>query len=393
MITERFRDRCSVVSSSVHTARLRPHDPKDLDGIVQQLRCETALNGDQLLTVKKTETAEGTPSETERILPPEALPPNTVTVLSDPREMRSFEDIIGLDRQRELLKPILYRALYPDLINSKPEHALLVGYYGTGKSMLAEAMAREVLEHHNGRGRKVRFAHVHLANIFIKWLGESNQNMNRLLDFLERIAPIIVFMDEIDAAMNDPAQTQAHEETLRSQSTFQARLSGLSPLKGVVIIGATNRPDMISGAFLRGGRFGRGIHVPMPSEDSLARMLLKKAERLQVPFETSEAHVRSTLRKHAFGQHCPIDQAFTGADIEQLVTIMDERYLVGTVERKPMSSISPTIFDECYDALLDARQIRQAVTANRLAQFVWQGSTDAARSTSKSATPEHQQLQ
>lgn len=154
-----------------------------------------------------------------KIDPDRDLPPNTVRLIKDPSHLRSMKDVIGLEHVVDRLKPLLYRIARPDLIDTEPEHALLVGTYGVGKSLIAEAIAREILEKNAqipDPKNHVKFAHVNLSNVFWKWVGESNANANRLMDFLEQNAPIIVFLDEMEAAMNDSTNVQMHEESLRT---------------------------------------------------------------------------------------------------------------------------------------------------------------------------------
>lgn len=204
-----------------------------------------------------------------------------------------MQDVIGLEHPISRLKPLLYRLEGAEHISTEPEHALLVGYYGVGKSLLAEAIARQILERNASEANEkkhVKFAHVNLSNVFWKWVGESNANANRLMDYLEQNAPIIVFLDELEAAMHEQRNIQMHEESLRTQNTILQRISGMLQVQGVTLIGATNRPDRMNPAALRAGRFGRGIIVPMPKTPQLLQMFVRKRRALKVSLVQISMH-------------------------------------------------------------------------------------------------------
>lgn len=312
-----------------------------------------------------------------KIDPVRDLPPNTVRLITDPKELRSMDDVIGLERAIHRLKPFVYRARRPDLIQTEPEHALLVGYYGVGKSLLAEALARQILEGNasiRDQKKHVRFAHVNLSNVFWKWVGESNANANRLMDFLEENAPIIVFLDELEAALNDPSAAQMHEESLRTQNTILQRISGMHKVKGVSMIGATNRPDLMHQAALRAGRFGRQIIVPMPGTDQLLHMFKQKRNQLLVPFEADARVVRGLLVKHTHNQQgdgsdrneiCDIQNAFTGSDIDLWIKILAEDHLIRRTEGRKKRPISNKVLLESYEQLLEDRDVRRATIEHR----------------------------
>lgn len=318
------------------------------------------------------------------------LPPNTVKIYTDPSALRSKADVIGLDEQWKQMEPMLYRLMYPGAIRTRAEHTLMVGYYGVGKSLTAEAMAREILEQRikSPDLPQIAFLKVNLSNVFYKWVGESNTNVNRVIDLMRACAPCIAFCDELEAAMSDSSNTQMHEETLRSQSTFMQELDGMDPMTGVAVIGATNRPDVINQGLLRGSRFGKAVHFPMPDGAQLFRMLQKKSEILQVPVNAPELQMRTIMNNHAHGK-ASLEDAYTGADIEQLIRILDEDHLRRIVEGDQQRPIDQAVFSRCHQQFIKERQIRRAVTQGRLAEYIMHTPACPATSAMRAVSDEH----
>jgi transitional endoplasmic reticulum ATPase len=138
---------------------------------------------------------------------------------------------------------------------------LLFGPPGTGKTLLAKAVAREA---------QANFVATKSSDLLSKWYGESEQQVSRLFARARQVAPTVIFIDEIDSlapirggGMGEPAVTE------RVVNTILAEMDGLEDLQGVVVMAATNRPNLIDPALLRPGRFDELIYVPVP--DALGR--------------------------------------------------------------------------------------------------------------------------
>jgi transitional endoplasmic reticulum ATPase len=147
-----------------------------------------------------------------------------------------------------------------------PAGALLYGPPGTGKTTIARVLAAQA---------KASFYPVKGSDIVSKWLGESERNVADLFARARANAPSIVFIDEIDALV--PRRSDAGDNTTISRIVNQLlqEIDGLGSSSGVFVLGATNRPDMLDPALLRGGRLGRHVEIPLPSAaDRLALLQL-----------------------------------------------------------------------------------------------------------------------
>ncbi len=154
-------------------------------------------------------------------------------------------------------------------------------------------------------------------------------------------------------------------------------------VKGVTLIAATNRPDMMNPAALRAGRFGRGIVVPPPDTAQLMQMFHRKRTVLKVPFAAGSDHVGALFRRHTFGPKCPLSNAFTGADIDALVKILAEDHLVRGVEGMKPQPITQAVFAKGYHMLLQDREVRRAVMEHKLHEVMNAGATCSINSPAK----------
>ncbi|MFE1602818.1 CDC48 family AAA ATPase [Methylobacterium sp. ID0610] len=134
---------------------------------------------------------------------------------------------------------------------------LLFGPPGTGKTLLAKAVAREA---------SANFVATKSSDLLSKWYGESEQQVSRLFARARQVAPTVIFIDEIDSlapvrggGLGEPAVTE------RVVNTILAEMDGLEELQGVVVIAATNRPNLVDPALLRPGRFDELVYVPVPN--------------------------------------------------------------------------------------------------------------------------------
>ena len=179
-----------------------------------------------------------------------------------------WQDIGGLEGvKRELQEAIEWPLKYPDLYaklgHTVPKGILLHGPSGTGKTLLAKAVATE---------SEANFISVKGPELISKWIGESERGIREIFRRARQAAPCVIFLDEMDSI----APTRGMEGgggTERIVSQILTEIDGISELHGVVILGATNRPDMIDPALLRPGRFDRIILVPNPDSQTRAKIL------------------------------------------------------------------------------------------------------------------------
>ncbi|MBA3576415.1 MAG: CDC48 family AAA ATPase [Sphingomonas sp.] len=215
-----------------------------------------------------------------------------------------WSDIGGLDDPMEKLREGIELPLKnPEAfrrIGIRPAKGfLLYGPPGTGKTLLAKATARE---------SQANFIATKSSDLLSKWYGESEQQIARLFARARQVAPTIIFLDEIDSLV--PARGGGLGEpqvTERVVNTILAEMDGLEELNNVVVIGATNRPNLIDPALLRPGRFDELIYVGPPDMAGRRRILAIHTGTMPLADDVDlDAMAKRTDR-------------FTGADLEDLV--------------------------------------------------------------------------
>jgi transitional endoplasmic reticulum ATPase len=215
-----------------------------------------------------------------------------------------WEDIGGVDDARERLREGVELPLrHPDAfrrLGIRPAKGfLLYGPPGTGKTLLAKATAREA---------EANFIATKSSDLLSKWYGESEQQIARLFARARQVAPTVIFIDELDSLV--PARGGGLGEpqvTERVVNTILAEMDGLEELQSVVVIGATNRPNLIDPALLRPGRFDELIYVPVP--DAAGRRHILGIHTKGMPLAKDVD--LDTLAERS--------ERFTGADLEDLV--------------------------------------------------------------------------
>ncbi|MDV0445761.1 ATP-dependent zinc metalloprotease FtsH [Methanimicrococcus sp. At1] len=172
-----------------------------------------------------------------------------------------WEDVGGLDSVKEELRqgvewPLKYASVYQKFDTKSPKGFLMFGPPGTGKTLLAKAVANE---------SESNFISVKGPELMSKWVGESEKGVREIFRKARLASPSIIFFDEIDSVVPKRGSYEGSSHVTESVvSQFLTELDGLEELKNVVVIGATNRPDMIDPALLRPGRLEKHIYVPPP---------------------------------------------------------------------------------------------------------------------------------
>ncbi len=256
----------------------------------------------------------------ERTIPPEVL--DTLSVTREdflgalkrvqPSAMREvmveaprvrWEDVGGLDDAQMRLKEGVELPLKdPDAfrrLGIRPARGfLLYGPPGTGKTLLAKAVAREA---------EANFIATKSSDLLSKWYGESEQQIARLFQRARQVAPTVIFIDELDSLV--PARGSGAGEpqvTERVVNTILAEMDGLEELQSVVVIGATNRPNLVDPALLRPGRFDELIYVGLP--DTPGRLRILKIQTAKMPL-AADVDLEEVARR---------TERFTGADLEDV---------------------------------------------------------------------------
>jgi transitional endoplasmic reticulum ATPase len=172
-----------------------------------------------------------------------------------------WRDVGGLAEVRARLEeavewPLKYASLFERAAIKPPKGILLTSPPGCGKTLVAKAIANE---------SRVNFISVKGPSLLSKYVGESERGVREVFKKARQAAPCIVFFDEIDALI--PTRSAGGSDSHVSErvlAQFLAELDGVEELKGVLVLGATNRPDMIDPAVLRPGRFDTVIDIPLP---------------------------------------------------------------------------------------------------------------------------------
>ncbi|MEM2454845.1 MAG: CDC48 family AAA ATPase, partial [Candidatus Bathyarchaeia archaeon] len=181
-----------------------------------------------------------------------------------------WNDIGGLhDVKIELQEAVEWPLRYPDLFEHvdarPPKGILLYGPPGTGKTLLAKAVATE---------SEANFISIKGPEILSKWVGESERAIREVFRRAKQAAPSIIFFDEIDAIA--PVRGGGYGDshvTERVISQLLTEMDGIEELRGVIVLAATNRPDIVDPALLRPGRFDKLLYVPLPDLEARKEIL------------------------------------------------------------------------------------------------------------------------
>ncbi|MBS7644032.1 CDC48 family AAA ATPase [Candidatus Bathyarchaeota archaeon] len=251
-----------------------------------------------------------------------------------------WEDIGGLEEVKKLLReavelPLKDPGLFEQMGIRPPKGVLLYGPPGTGKTLLAKAVATE---------SQANFISVRGPELLSKWVGESEKGVREIFRKARESAPCIIFVDEIDSiAPHRGLRGSDSGVTERVVNQLLTEIDGITVLKDVVTIAATNRPDLLDQALLRPGRFDRIIYVPPPDRE--ARLQIFKVHTKRMPL-SDEVKLDELAAK---------TEGYTGADIEALcreaaMIAIREGYKARKVEMrdflKAMEIIKPSVSPE-----------------------------------------------
>jgi transitional endoplasmic reticulum ATPase len=215
----------------------------------------------------------------------------------------SWDQVGGLEDVKEELReavewPLKYPDLFAQLNATPPKGLLLYGPPGTGKTLLAKAVAHE---------SESNFISVKGPELLNKFVGESEKAVREVFRKARQASPCIIFFDEIDSVAPTRGSSLGDSHvTERVISQFLTEMDGLEELRNVIIIAATNRPDIIDSALLRPGRFDRLLFVPPP--DLEARKQIFKIHTRKTPL-AEDVNLDELARK---------TDGYTGADIASL---------------------------------------------------------------------------
>lgn len=254
----------------------------------------------------------------------------------------SWSQIGGLESQKKRLQSAM------DLMLRQPEflHAaglgaqsglLLHGPSGVGKTMLVKALANE---------SGVNFISVNGPEIFTKWLGESEEAIREVFRLARQVSPAIVFFDQLEAIAPIRGAHEGSMTTERVVSQLLAQLDALEPGAQILVIGATNRMELIDPSVIRTGRFGQKIYVPMP--DAKARREIMAA-CLRLPGLGANPQAEAIYAAFADAM-----SAFSGAEVRDLC----DRAKLAACERNGYAKLAHATIED-FHAALEARGVER----------------------------------
>lgn len=279
----------------------------------------------------------------------------------------TWKDIGGLEDVKQQLKeaiewPLTNPQAFKRMGIQPPKGIMLYGPPGTGKTLLAKAVANE---------SKANFILVKGPELLSKWLGESERGVRKVFSKARQVAPAIIFFDEIDSlAPMRGMDTGSHvTETVVNQ--ILTEMDGLEELEGVVIIGATNRPDIIDRGLLRPGRFDRHILTPVPDKETREKIFEVHTKNMPLAKDVK-------IEKLA-----EMTENYVGADIaalcrEAAMIALRENMKSKEVSmrhfKKAFESINPTMSEEMqrhYDEIL--REFKKRAVSEGSPQLKYMG--------------------
>ncbi len=213
----------------------------------------------------------------------------------------TFDDIAGLEDVKET---VMYKVIYPrihsDIYDTFKKRTgggiLLYGLPGTGKTLIAEAIAHET---------EATFFPIKCSDLGSKWFGETEQNIRDVFDAARETENAVIFFDEIEAYGSNRRENSAME---RSVPEFLAQMQGVGASEErnrILVIGATNKPWRLDGAFLRPGRFDEKIYVPLPCESARKQIIESRLDGVPNDGIDIQSFVNRTI-------------GYNGADVDYL---------------------------------------------------------------------------
>ena len=223
-----------------------------------------------------------------------------------------WEDVGGLDDvKQELKEAVEWPMKYPDSFKRmgiRPSRGILLyGPPGTGKTLLAKAVAKE---------SEANFINVKGPSLLSMWVGKSEEGMRKIFERARQVAPCVIFFDEIDSLAGKRGIDYGTKVTERVLNQMLAEMDGLEDLKDILVVGATNRPDMLDPALLRPGRFDKILLVNAP--DLKGRLNILKIHTKKMPLGEGGKALSDKSRENFLKELADKTEGYTGADLESL---------------------------------------------------------------------------
>jgi transitional endoplasmic reticulum ATPase len=267
----------------------------------------------------------------------------------------TWDDVGGLEDLKAKLKEAVEMPLkdpesFKRMGITPPRGILLYGAPGTGKTLIAKAVATE---------SESNFISIKGPEVMSKWVGESEKAVRMIFKKARQVAPCIVFLDEIDAIAHRRGGGEGDSGvTERVVNQLLTSMDGLESREGVLVIAATNRPDMVDPALLRAGRFDKLILVPVPDERTRLEILKVHTKSMPLDGDVSISELAKEI------------EGYTGADIEGLCR---EAALSALRENRKAKKVSMKHFEEAKKSVHPSMDEETARVYERMGQEMEKG--------------------
>ena len=265
-------------------------------------------------------------------------------MLTEDKNHVTFEDVAGVDEAKEevgeLVEFLSEPSRFQKLGGRIPRGVLMTGSPGTGKTLLAKAIAGEA---------KVPFFTISGSDFVEMFVGVGASRVRDMFEQAKKNAPCIIFIDEIDAVgrQRGAGLGGGHDEREQTLNQLLVEMDGFDAGEGVIVIAATNRPDVLDPALLRPGRFDRQVHVPLP--DIRGREAILKVHMRKVPLDDD-------IDPSVIARGTP---GFSGADLANLI---NEAALFAAREERKLVSMEQ--FEKAKDKVLMGVERRSIVMSD-----------------------------
>ncbi len=245
-----------------------------------------------------------------------------------------WDDVGGIENSKQELReavewPMKNPQSFERMGIKPPRGVLLYGPPGTGKTMLAKAVAKE---------SEANFIQVKGPELLSMWVGKSEEGVRKVFERARQVSPCIIFFDELDSLAGRRGMDHSgNNVTERVLNQMLAEMDGIETLKNVIVIGATNRPDMLDPALLRPGRFDRIVYVNVPEKEG--RLQILKIHTKNMPLE-KDVKLDELSEK---------TEGYTGADIEGLCR---EAAMLALRKNSEAKTISKENFEKAMEKVL-----------------------------------------
>lgn len=233
----------------------------------------------------------------------------------------------GLDKiKQELIEAVEWPLKQPETFQRmgiRPSRGILLyGPPGTGKTMLAKAVAKE---------SEANFINVKGPSLLSMWVGKSEEGMRKVFERARQVAPCVIFFDEIDALAGKRGIDAGTKVTERVLNQMLAEMDGLEDMNDILVLGATNRPDMLDPGILRPGRFDKILLVGAPEEEGRLKILEIHTKKMPL---AKDVDLKDLSKKTS---------GYTGADLE---AVTREAAMIALRESKEAKQITNKHFNE-----------------------------------------------